>query len=228
MFGSGYHPLPPFGSRNILFFFLRVDPVLCRVGCAVLCGAGCTTVRNTTGCDDAVEVGSTDGALASAEIQPADSPRAVRTDVGLGGRADAIQLSGVEVDVALGTTDDELGHLANVEEVVARKGQGRRQPVQHEVSIVVGERGRQVGAQQGRLAQVERDVLLVEGLGGQVVKGLDGEGLGALARVQGRDVVEHGHGAGGNWRGLGGLAGVVLEAEAEEDVLEGGAVDGLG
>jgi hypothetical protein len=181
-------------------------------------------VRVTADSDNAVNELGASGAFVGTQVQPANSAGAVGTYISRRGSADALQLLGEEVDVALGTGDLERGHAASVEEVVTGKGDRCVHALQLERSIGDEERSRRVDAQEGRELDVERDVLLVEGLGGELVEGLDGQGLRALAGVQGGHVVEHGDGAGGRGDVTDGSAGVVLETEAEEDVLERGTV----
>ena len=178
--------------------------------------------------DDTVHELAAGGSLTGTQAQPAHSAGAIRADISTRGSGDGVHLGSQEVDVALGAGDLELWHAVGVEEMVAGERDGRAQTLELEGGIGDDEGRGRVGAQQGRCLDVERDVLLVESLGGELVKGLDGQGLRALAGVQGGDVVEHGDSSGSRGLRVHGIASVVLEAEAEKDVLERCAVEWLG
>lgn len=175
-------------------------------------------MRGTTGGDDAVDVLGTDGALVGAEEQPRDGAGVFGAGVGAGRGVDLVDLGGEHVDV----TNLELRDAVDVEEVVTRKGEGvqavelegrrRREGV-----LGVGAAGDVRGG-----GHVEGHIEVPEGVGGEIVEVVEGEGRVALAGVEIGDVVEDGECASGLGLGACFGASVVLYAKAEGDGLESG------
>jgi hypothetical protein len=139
-------------------------------------------------------------------------------------------LAGLGTEELAAVDSDEVGHAGGVEEVLAEEAQGldgrqgevtgRREGVE-----LVGAEGVGLDAASRGRVEVERKRLRPEDLGRQGLEGLCGERVAALARVEGRRIVESGEGAlggrgNGRGRGGGGGASVVLDAVAEGDVLE--------
>lgn len=136
------------------------------------------------------------GAILGRQLQPRYSSLATRTGSGAGRRSNAAVLrAGNGADVEGGRVQVEEGRRAVEEEVVAGHVQGH-------------------GAEGAGGGGVEVEV---DGHVGHLLEQVLGD-AGDVA-----DVEERGHGAGGDGRsvGLAGVAGVVLRAAADGDVLDG-------
>lgn len=148
----------------------------------------------------AVDERSTARVCVSVESQPGHGAGASWAGIGAAGSRHGGLLGGDDVDAS--ALQDKGGRAVRVEEVVAQEG---------DAAVLVAQvEGRGAGkgplergagtfdadAADGGVVEVQRDVVVVEGEGGQLVELFNGEGVGAGLGVEQADVVEHGEGAG--------------------------------
>lgn len=191
------------------------EPVLGSVACAVLPSLRAAVAGASYG-GNAVDILGANGAFLGTEVQPADGTSALDALVSLRRGGDGVKLGGEEVDLL----DSELRNTLAVEEVVAREG--KLNPVDGDGSVRC--EGRDEGAGSNGplrfLSEVEGNIVVVKRGHGKPVESVYLHAAFALSGVERCDVVEHGQSTGGSGLGAFRLAGVVLNAKAESNVLE--------
>lgn len=181
-------------------------------------------MRVSTSSLDAVDEGSTARVCVCVESQPGHGAGASWAGISAAGSRDGGLLGGDDVDAS--ALQDESRSAVRVEEVAAQEGDAAVLVAQVEGSSAgEGPLERGAGAfdadsADGGVVEVQRDLVVVEGEGGQLIELFNGERVGAGFGIEQADVVEHGEGAGRDGGGADGGAGVVLDAEAEGDDLE--------
>lgn len=193
---------------------LAVEPVGGGVRGAVLASSS-AAVGVAASSQDAVDVFEAVAAAAGvAQVEPGNGAGAIGAGVGGGRGVGAVELLAEEGAGAEGEGRDAGG----VEVVVADEGD-----VGHAAELEGGVRGEGVlGVGAGAVGEeVQGDGVVVESLCAEAGPGGGVEGLAAVAGVQVGDVVEHGECAGSSGFRAGGGTGVVLDAEAEGDALQG-------
>lgn len=172
---------------------------------------------------NAVDERSTARVCVCVEGQPGHGAGASWAGISAAGSRDGGLLGGDDVDAS--ALQDKGRGAVRVEEVAAQEGEAAVLAQVEGSGAGKGPLERGAGAldadsADGGVVEVQRDLVVVEGKGRQLVELLNGEGVGAGFGVEQADVVEHGEGAGRDWGGADGGAGVVLDAEAEGDDLE--------
>lgn len=172
---------------------------------------------------NAVDERSTARVCVCVESQPGNGAGASWAGISAAGSRDGSLLGGDDVDVS--ALQDEGRGAVRVEEVAAHEGDAAVLAQVEGSGAGEGTLERGAGtfcadSADGGVVEVQRDCVVVEGKGGQLVELFNGERVGAGLGVEGADVVEHGQGAGRDGVGADGGTGVVLDAEAEGDDLE--------
>lgn len=156
-------------------------------------------MRVSTSSLDTVDESSAARVCVSVEGQPGNGAGASWAGISAAGSWDGSLLGGHDVDVA--TLQDESGSAVRVEEVAAREGDAAELAQVEGSCASEGSLERGAGAfdadsADGRVVEVQGDVVVVEGERWQLVELFDGERVGAGLGVEEADVVEHGQGAG--------------------------------
>lgn len=200
-----------------------VDPVLRRIRNTLANTSVGADLSGTTSCHHAVDKTNTSAGTLVAEPQPVDSAGdGIHALVGVGRCRNVGVLLAAEQLAVAGATEVERRRVGGVEEVVAQELDGRAYSV--DVQVSGGREGGGYDRAGGVRCHVQWHGCRAQDLGRQAVEVGRGQRRRRRAGVQAGDIPEHGQRAEGGCRRASSCARVVLDAVADENVLQRGAV----